>query len=215
MVAADLATRGAKRGGVRRIIYVGAGGPVMRRSFALLCTTLAQLRKENCRLFDGLQFGFRGTKLGWRKGNVREMADFADRLGLADLITEEPERVTYRRSIELLLESDGALVLGVDDSGYMPSKLFSYALPGKPLLGIVRRDGPAYAHMRQLSANTLWFDAIQDMPAAGAVNELRLFIEDVAAKRTVDRRTVLEPMLGAAMARRHADLFDACVEADA
>jgi hypothetical protein len=69
--------------------------------------------------------------------------------------------------------------------------------------------------MRQLGANVLWFDAFQDMPAAEAMSELCSFIEDIATERKVDRRTALEPMLGASMARRHAELFDACVEADA
>ena len=62
---------------------------------------------------------------------------------------EYPARVTYRRSLELLLQGDGALVLGVDDAGYMPSKLATYAYSGKPLLACLHRDGPALAMLRE------------------------------------------------------------------
>src|SRR5262249_28252746 len=142
-----------------------------------------------------------------------DLADIAKELGAADLIAEHPARVTYRRSLELLLESDGALVLGVDDPGYMPSKLFTYAYSGKPLLACVRRDGPALLalHAHPALGHALWFPEHDEMPVVDAAAVVADFLEEVAGGRAFSRQADLAPHMSAAMARRHAELFDACL----
>jgi hypothetical protein len=128
-------------------------------------------------------------------------------------VDEDPGRVSFRRSIELLLEGDGALVLGVDDAGYMPSKLFSYACAGKPMLAVLRRDSPAFEHFQgpHSLGHCLWFDAREEMPLDAAARELGEFLREVAARSRFDRSIALEPFGISAMARRHGELFDACL----
>ena len=151
-----------------------------------------------------------GTDLGWQHGEPRYLADIAQEKGLGDLVSEEPSRVSYRRSLELLLDGDGALILGVDEAGYMPSKLYPYAYSGKPLLGVVRRDGPAFAAFETVPSlgHSLWFDDRGPMPQAQALAVLRAFLGEVIARRVFDRRGELEPFTASAMARRHAELFE-------
>jgi hypothetical protein len=129
------------------------------------------------------------------------------------MIREEPGRVSYRRSLELLLQSDGALVFGVDDPGYMPSKLFSYALSGKPLLAVLHREGPAFVQFRRFPAlgHALWFGADGDMPLEDAVCVVRAFLHEVVSRQSFDRACDFEPFLAPAMARRHCELFEACL----
>src|SRR5262249_28675696 len=114
---------------------------------------------------------------------------------------------------ELLLESDGALILGVDDEGYMPSKLFNYSFSGKPLLASLRRDSAAFAQFKKTPelGHVLWFVSSGEMPMTEATNVLSTFLREVTARRNFDRRTILEPFLASAMARRHAALFEACL----
>jgi hypothetical protein len=196
-----------------KIVYVGAGGPIMLRSFSLLCGALSHLRVHHPELVAGVQIELHGTMLGWRDGDPRYLAELARERGVGDLVGEDPNRVSYRRSLELLLESDGALILGVDDAGYMPSKLFNYALSGKPLLASLRRDSAAFAQFQGMPelGHVLWFESSGEMPLTEAANVLSTFLREVAARRNFDRRTMLEPFLAPAMARRHADLFDACL----
>jgi hypothetical protein len=125
-------------------------------------------------------------------------------------VCESPGRVSYRRSLELLLESDGALVLGVDDAGYMPSKLYLYASSGKPLLGVVRRDGPAFAAFETMPnlGHSIWFEDNGPMPLAEAVFMLRIFLEEVVSGRRCDRDRALQPFVASSMAIRHARLFE-------
>jgi hypothetical protein len=113
----------------------------------------------------------------------------------------------------LLLQGDGALILGVDDAGYMPSKLFGYALSGKPLLASLHRDSPAFAQFQEAPdlGHVIWFDPREKMPIAEAAHVVSTFLQEAASRRIVDRRVVLEPFMASAMALRHVELFNACL----
>ena len=50
------------------------------------------------------------------------------------VVIEEPERITYERSLALIQGADGLLVLGVDDPHYQPSKLHTYLATGLPVM---------------------------------------------------------------------------------
>jgi len=194
-----------------RIVYVGAGAPVMAHSFTLLCRVLARLRHDRPGLIENVTIALGGTTLGWRDGDRCHLAEIARERGLGDIVEEDPRRLSYRRSLEALADADGALILGVDDQGYMPSKLFSYALRGKPLLVCVRRDGPAFGAVRRDPAlgHALWFSPAGDMPDDEAAAVAGAFLDEVVARRTFDRTAALQPHLAQAMAERHVMLFEA------
>jgi hypothetical protein len=198
-----------------RIVYVGAGGPVMARSFALLCRTLSRLRHDRPELAESAMIALSGTMLGWREGERCHLAEIAREHGLGDIVAEDPRRLSYRRSLEELACADGVLILGVDEQGYMPSKLFSYALSGKPLLACVHRDGPAYAALRRDPAlgHALWFSPTDDMSVDEAAAVTGAFLDEVIAHRTFDRAAALRPFLTASMAAQHVALFEACMTA--
>jgi glycosyltransferase involved in cell wall biosynthesis len=205
----DTATEGAEIA----IHYVGAGGAIMARSFSLICRTLMGLRAENNPLVNRVRIRLYGTTYDWKTGDAKLLEGIAQHAGVGDLIVEQPERVSYRRSLELLLKSDGALILGVDDVGYMPSKLFSYALSGKPLLACLRWESPAYAEFQRTPGlgHALWFDTRGEMTAAEASREIGTFLTECASRQIFDRRLILEPHLASAMARRHVELFEKCI----
>jgi hypothetical protein len=204
----------ANAGGVRRIVYVGTGGAVMARSFRFLCKWLAELRRQQPHSLENIRIELYGTSSAVGAGLDAHLAQIAGEFDVADLVGEYPARVTYRRSLELLRQSDGALVLGVDDAGYMPSKLATYAFSGKPLLACVHRDGPALAMLRAQPAlgHALWFSQAQDMPPSDAVAVVAAYLEEVRSGRTFARPAELAPHTAAAMAARHAQLFETCLD---
>lgn len=206
----------AEEGSSGRLLihYVGAGGSIMFRSFALICRALALLRSQGNPFVDVVRIRLFGTTYNWKPGDPKPLNEVAQDTGVGDLVAESPERVSYRRSLELLLEGDGVLILGVDDAGYMPSKLFSYALSGKPLLAALHRDSPAFAQFQNTPGlgHVLWFDQSGEMQLSEAVQIVYAFLQEAAARRTFDRHAILEPFLAPAMARRHAELFEACLE---
>jgi hypothetical protein len=206
---------GARRESAR-IVYVGAGGPIMQRSFGLLCRVLALIKAETPEALDGVGIDLLGTQFGWRDGDPRHLTEVAAAAGVEESVREDPRRVTYRGSLECLIEAQGALILGVEDDGYMPSKLFSYAWSGKPLLAVLRRRSPAYALFESMPGlgHALWFDHGEDIPLGQAATVVRTFLAEVKRRRTFDRGALLDPFVASEMARRHAALFDRCLAAD-
>ena len=196
------------------ITYVGAGGPIMVRGFTLVCQTLATLREKGVQIVSRVRIRLFGTLYNWRDGDPKHLEEVAQRAGIGELVEEFPARVTYRRSLELLLEADGALVLGVDDSGYMPSKLFSYALSGKPLLALLHRESPAFGQFQTYPdlGHALWFDNDTEMPVVEAEHALVEYLEEAASRRIFDRRSAVGPYLAPVMAKRHAELFEKCLK---
>jgi len=212
-VAAGLAPHPERNGPPYRIVYIGVGGRVMARSFTLFSRALSQLRMRSGNLCEGIRVELFGTMLGWRPGEARSLADIAAKWGIDDLVREEPSRLSYRRSLELLLESDGSLIFGVEDAGYMPSKLFSYALSGKPLLATLHRDGPAFSMFKSIPdlGHALWIGQNGDMSLEEATDVLETFLREVVARKIFDRATSIRPYLAPAMARHHVELFEACL----
>jgi hypothetical protein len=196
--------------------YIGAG-PTMRRSFSLVCQALALLRSHGCDLAHRVRIRLYGTGMPGTPDHRCVLKDVAEAAGIAGIVEERPQRVPYRRALELMLESRGLLILGVDDRGYIPSKLFGCALSGKPLLACLRRDGATYAlfQAEPRLGNVLWFDETAAMPLDEAAAVLGKFLKEAAAGVTVDRRPFLSAHLAPAMAQRHVALFQACLGREA
>ena len=211
--AAGLASNPERNGPPYRIVYVGVGGSVMARSFTLFSRALSRLRMRSGGLCEGIRVELFGTMLGWQSGEACALADIAAKWGISDLVREEPGRLSYRRSLELLLQSDGALIFGVEDAGYMPSKLFNYALSGKPLLATLHCEGPAFSMFQNIRdlGHALWIGQNDDMPLEEAVHVLETFLREVVARKIFERSSNLIPYLATAMARRHVELFEACL----
>src|SRR5262249_36336212 len=148
-------------------------------------------------LCNDLRIELFGTMMGWKPGDRRHLAEIATSAGVGDLVFEEPGRVSYRRSLELLLQGDGGLILGVDDPGYMPSKLFSYAFSSKPIISILHRDGPAFAHLQRFPelGHRLWFGATDEITLQEAAEALEPYLREVRASRILDRTTALQPFV--------------------
>lgn len=195
--------------------YVGAGGAIMKRSFAVLCGILASLRSQGHPLLSRLRIELVGTTYDWTPGVPKELEQVAEAQGVGDLVDEQPGRVPYRRSLELLLDADGVLILGVDDLGYMPSKLFAHALSGKPLLACLRLGSPAYAQMQATPelGHVVWFDGDRQSAPPEAVEVVTSFLAEAAAGRRFDRAEALQPFVSKRMTQRHAELFEACMGA--
>ena len=206
--------RSSAGGGPIVLQYTGAGGSIMARAFDLVCRAIGALREQRHPAALRLRIELHGTTYGWNAGEEKVLEAVALKAGVRDLVHEHPERVAYRRSLELLRDCDGALIVGVDDAGYMPSKLVGYALSGRPLLVSLHRQSPAYALCESMPgfAHAVWFDEHRDMPLADAARVVAGFVDEAAAGVPADREAMLEPFLAPNMARRHADLFESCLD---
>jgi hypothetical protein len=83
-----------------------------------------------------------------------------------------------------------------------------------PILASVHFDGPAFAQFRKIPelGHALWFRDGNEMPLSDAANTVGAFLEEVLERRIIDRQVSLQPYSGRAMAGRHAELFEACLQ---
>jgi hypothetical protein len=194
------------------IVYVGAGGAIMARSFTAICEALVAVRQTDPNLFSSLKIRAFGTHSNWTNGDPRPLHEIAQRFGLGDVVEEHPAPISYSEAMQRVERSDGLLVLGVDDDGYVPSKLFSYAVSGKPLLASLRHDSPAkrFFDEKPELGNLIVFDRTHVRPrlSVDPADTMRTFLTQVSRRDRFDRRSSLAEYLSAGMASKHVAFFE-------
>ncbi len=193
----------------RLIVYVGVGAEIMRKSFRRIAEGLARLKKSHPDLVAGCRIQLCGTDGRWRAGAPKILEVAAAASGVGEVVSEDPQIITYQAALAMAQRADGLLVLGVEDPAYMPSKLFLYAMTGKPLLACLHADSQVNAYFkRDPEVGTLiHFDG--PATAVAAEDQLILeFLRQVAGRRTFPRENVWREFSAAAMAQKHAALFD-------
>ncbi len=194
----------------REIIYVGVGGEIMAKSFAAICSAMAVVRGSHPMLFEGLKVRLLGTHAYWQDGDAKLLQEIAGHHGLGDVVVELPSRIAYLKAMELVQRSDGLLILGVDDEGYVPSKLFTFALSGKPLLACFRCDSPAARFFDEMPGlgHLMTFETGRSEMQNESMSTMQQFLSEVSLGKMIDRHALVENYLNPSMARKHAALFE-------
>ncbi|MDF1734035.1 MAG: glycosyltransferase [Minwuia sp.] len=138
-------------GGTSQVVvrYVGRGGPDMAKALTIL---FRALRRET---FSRLRFEFYGTSYARAGHGVRTILPVAVQEGVADQVREIPDRLPYFVSLRHLLDADALVIIGSDDAAYTASKVYPYALAGRPLLSIFHESSTAAEFVRNTNAGTV------------------------------------------------------------
>jgi hypothetical protein len=192
------------------VVYVGAGGAIMAKSFNRIVQGLARIRATNRELVDRIKIRLFGTYAYWKTGEPKPLKAIAISNGVVDLVEEEPARVSYLKAMDLILHADGLIILGVDDPAYMPSKLFTYGLTGKPLLVSLHRDSQANRYFQEMPGlgHLVHFDGDRERVSHMEDREIEVFLSEIGAGQRFDRKHEIEPYLSPAAARQHARFFE-------
>lgn len=198
------------------IAYTGAGGSIMAKSFTRIMQSLARLRHKRPDLINRIRIRLFGTDSGWKPGDNKTLAQIAHCNGLGDLVDEQPERISYIEALELILKADGLLILGVDDPAYMPSKLFTYALAGKPLLACLHKHSQIKTYFDEMPGlgRLIFFqpNATQSTSDEDSEdNKVEQFLVETASRQYFDRKGEIKNYLSCCASRRHAELFETCL----
>jgi hypothetical protein len=162
-VARTLPSEPARAPGTVVLRYVGRGGPDMARAAIILFTALARGVEKEPERFKRLRLEFIGTSYAAQGRGQQTIRHHAERLGVAAQVTEDPDRRAYFRALRNLLDADGLIILGSDDTRYTASKLYPYILADRPLLALFHAESPAAAVLRETCAGRLvTFDAAGD-----------------------------------------------------
>jgi hypothetical protein len=161
--AGDFALAAAKGGGLHELrrsgsevvcVYAGRVAPPMEDPLRACFETVALGLKQRPALFGRLKFVFVGTGYGMR-GNPTVATRLAAEAGIADRVTEHPDRVPLFDALKAMLDADVLLVLGSEDDAYVPSKLNQCLFLPKPILCAAPAKSPASARLADLATAVL------------------------------------------------------------
>jgi hypothetical protein len=118
------------------LTQVGTLLPRARGTLRALLAAVAELRTRQPGLAQRLHVNFVGTSNqpdGFRDFKVIPVAR---EMGVAESVTEIPQRLPYLEALNVLIQSDGLIALGSDEPHYTASRIFPMLLARRPLLAL-------------------------------------------------------------------------------
>jgi hypothetical protein len=119
---------------------------------ALFCAVRLGLERAPA-LFGRLRLHFVGTTYAPDGGH--QVLSLAEEMGVRPQVQEQPRRVAYLDSLQILLDSHALLLLGSEEPHYTASKVFPCILARRPLLGLLHEASSAAAVIRDTEAGAL------------------------------------------------------------
>jgi hypothetical protein len=138
--------------GNRHWVYVGRGGNDMALALRILFLGIQSQRRQNPEAWQSVKLHFVGTSYAPDSRAVKTVEPIAQELGVADLVVEHPHRVPYFEALQTLVDSDGILLIGSDDSSYTASKLYPCILARKPIFAIFHQQSSVVEILNQCRA---------------------------------------------------------------
>jgi hypothetical protein len=132
-------------------VYVGRAAENMFFTLKSLFSAIQNHRKLNPQQWGKIKIHFIGTKYSIFD-NTKEIEEIAKTFNLEDIVFQYPQRIPYFEALQVLKDSHGILILGSDDSGYSPSKIYPCVLAKKPILGILHENSLAVKVLTECQA---------------------------------------------------------------
>ena len=139
-------------GGEVTVAFPGAMQTTGRPLVMSVLKAAGMLRDSGTDVGRRLRLRFYGTSnLTWGHGR-HTVLPLARALGVADIVTEIPERIPYLQALSVLRSCDVVLVAGSIDAYYHASKLYPALISGRPILAICHRDASITGVMAETQA---------------------------------------------------------------
>lgn len=197
------------------IVYVGAFIPPMYAAARALFAAIRLGRERAPELFARLRLHFVGTTYAPDAAGQYQVLPLASASGVADLVGEQPARIPYLESLQVLMDAHGLVALGSEEPHYTASKIFPYILARRPLLAIFHAASSVVAILRETEAGTVVTFDEQRGPAQSIEAIYQGLAEILAAPRAQQPATRWErfaPYSTRNMAAQLAGVFDAVLK---
>ena len=132
------------------IRYIGRGGADMASAAIQFFEAWRELIEAGEINRDALRFEAIGTSYAVNGTGQQTLAPLASDAGLAELVSEVPDRLGYREMLLSLVQSDALVVFGSNDPAYTASKIYPYLLAKRPLLAIFHQQSSVVALMAEV-----------------------------------------------------------------
>ena len=117
------------------IRYIGGIGPDMREVADAVLLAIKRLSEKNA-----IGVEFIGTTYAVADLARPALTELLNKYDLNSIVVEKPERVSYKKAVELSMEADMILLFGGMKTYYAASKLMGNLLSGKPMVAFTHRD---------------------------------------------------------------------------
>lgn len=193
--------------GMINAVYVGRGGDDMRPALRVLFGAMKAGLAANRPVLEGVRATFVGTDYAPPERARKTVEPIARELGVGDRVVEQTTRVPYFEALQIMTDADVLVLVGSDDAGYSPSKIYPYLLARKPIVAVVHDRSSLVPLLEGTSALLVTLSEANEAQAvAKLARELPAFLERMSP-------TSLPPELERAcsareMTRRQCQLFD-------
>jgi hypothetical protein len=199
-----------KKDGDFHISYVGACNPAMHKTVRALFKAISSGLRDSPALFSKIRLHFIGTSYAANGNAPKDIQRLAHELNIDELVEEQPTRVSYLDSLQLMLDSHALLLLGSNEKHYTASKAFPCILAKRPLLAIFHEASSVTEIMRQTDAGELvtYFD---DKFPGDKIAEIQLALERLLKNEhpvTQPNMDALQQYSTSAMSARLADCLN-------
>jgi hypothetical protein len=143
VVASRVATEFDPGDGRFHLVYAGALLPKAHEVLERLLQGVASMRGRASGMADRLRLHFIGTGKSPKDPNGHNVVPLAERLGVADAVTEHPHRMAYLDVLANLMRASGVLIVGSTERHYTPSKVYQAVQSRRPVLALLHQASTA------------------------------------------------------------------------
>jgi hypothetical protein len=141
--------------GCLHLVYAGALLPKAHGVMERLLQAVAVLRTRGSPAGQRLRLHFIGTGKAPTDPKGHNILPLAQRLGVADAITEHPHRMPYLDVLATLVHASGVLIVGSTEPHYTPSKVYQAVQSRRPVLALLHEASTAIGVLERSRAGTV------------------------------------------------------------
>lgn len=149
------------------LIYAGAMLPKAYPVLDRLLAALVLLRQQRPRLAEHFHLHFVGTGKSPDDPQGFNIKPHIARHGLADCVSETPQRLPYLDVLNHLHAASGILVLGSTEPHYSPSKIFQSVMSRRPVFALLHEQSTAVPILRASNAARIVLLDEKSLPETG------------------------------------------------
>jgi Glycosyl transferase 4-like domain len=195
-------------------VYVGRGGGDVALALRTLFLAIRTDRDRHPESWKTIKLHFIGTSYAPKGRAIKTVEPIAQEFGIADLVTEQTDRIPYFEALQVLVDSDAILMIGSDDPGYTASKLYPCILARKPILAIFHQQSSVVEILQQCQAGrSVTFSSTsqpQDL-LPETIAQLHWLRSLPKGYQPETNWTAFQPYTAREMTRKQCAVFDRCL----
>ena len=194
--------------GFEHWVYVGAVPPSMMETIRGIFEGLCRFWSRNPGRRDRVRIHFVGTNYATGSRVRSVVAELAASLGLEDVVSESPERISYHEALRCLVDADALLMPGTTDPGYSASKVYPCLFAGTPMLAVFDTRSDIFNYLKRVAPGYIvGFEGGETSNDIAERVDAKLETGWPAGIKPVERG-LLEHHTAVAMTRRVCSVFD-------